>query len=250
MVFLLISAVCAADQQAASPAKVSLQFDNVDASEALVSLAQKAQVTVLGDASVKGKVNCGLNDVTVDQALDAICKTNKLEWYKAYVDAPAQGEKLDVAKIFTLLDALKALGKASLVCQDPSKQQETVFISGAKVGAVNAAPMSEALNLKPVYLVRAIPQPAPPADAAKQTPSQLGVPPADVMGAATQVWDYFSQMPADKQFQVMREVGRMMWQNMSPEQLDRMREMMRGGRGDGGNWRGGGRPDGRRDGQR
>lgn len=249
MVCLLVSAVCAADQPApaaaAAPTKVSLQFEDVDAGQALITLSQKAQVTILGDVTVKGKVNCGLNDVTTEQALDTICKTNGLEWYKAYIGT-VPNEKPNAAKILALLDALKALGNNALICQGPA-QQQTAFVPVAEPGTVDLAPMAETLKLKPVYVVRAVPKPIDPA-AAKAAANALGKPANDATAAANQLWGYFSQMPVQQQYQVMHEIGNMMRNNMTPEQQDQMRQMWRqnGGQDGGGRWGGndqGGRGD-------
>ena len=63
LVCLLVGAVYAADEPVQTPpvqpapTKVSLSFSDADAAQALLELSQKAQVTVLGDGSVKGKVN-------------------------------------------------------------------------------------------------------------------------------------------------------------------------------------------------
>jgi len=237
VVCLLVSAVCAAEQPAPAPAaapaptKVSLQFEDVDAGQALMTLSQKAQVTILGDATVKGKVNCGLNDVTTEQALDTICKTNNLEWYKAYINTPPN-EKPNAAKILALLDALKALGNSALICQGPA-QQQTAFVPVAEPGTIDLAPMADTLKLKPVYLVRAVPKPIDP-NAAKAAASALGQPASDAVAAANQLWGYFSQMPVQQQYQVMHEIGNMMRNNMTPEQQDQMRQQ----------WRQNGPPDG------
>lgn len=239
MVCLLVSAVCAADEPAPQPVtKVSLQFEDVDADQALITLSQKAQVTILGDATVKGKVNCGLNDVTAEQALETICKTNNLEWYKAYIGV-VPNEKPNAAKILALLDALKALGNTALICQGPSQQVQTAFLPGAQPETVDLVPVAESLKLKPVYVVRAVPKPADP-DAEKPTESALGQPASDATAAANQLWGYFSQMPLQQQYQVMHEVQNMIRNNMTPEQQEQMRQMWRqnGPPDSGGRWRG------------
>lgn len=245
---LMLVPVCAAEQPA-QPAKVSVSFSDADAGQALIELAQKAQLTVLGDATVKGKVNASLNNVTPEQALDTICRTNNLEWYKAYISV-APNEKPNAQKVLALIDSLKALGNTTVICQNVAKQQDTVFVPAAVAGSVDIGPVAEALKLKPVYVVRAIPKPVDP-NAANQ--SALGTPPAEVTAAASQLWNYFSQMAPETQWQVMGQIGRMMRDSMTPEQRQAMYDRWRQERGGdrGGDWRGprdgqrGDRPPGR-----
>ncbi len=245
MICLLVGTAFAADQPA--PTKVAVDFQDVDAAEALVTLAQKAQVTILGDASVKGKVNCNfIQEVPVDQVLDTVCKPINLEWSKVLISVPPN-EKPSAAKVFALLDALKALGSTSVLCQNPATKDQTLFVPKAQPDVLDLSPVADSLKLKAVYVVRAVPKPvdrtAPP-----QT-GPLGQPSPEVTAAANQVWNFFSQMPSDQQFQVMRELGSMIRNNMSPEQQQQMRERWMRDRQDGGdrgNWRG---RDGQREGQ-
>ena len=117
---LMLVPVCAAEQPA-QPAKVSVSFSDADAGQALIELAQKAQLTVLGDATVKGKVNASLNNVTPEQALDTICRTNNLEWYKAYISV-APNEKPNAQKVLALfLIGLRVARRKLLI--DPAEHR-------------------------------------------------------------------------------------------------------------------------------
>ena len=242
---LLTCAVFAADEpaQSAQGTKVIIQFEDVDAADALVALSQKAQITILGDATVKGKVSGNfINEVPIEDVLNTICKPNNLEWYSARISI-APNERPNAQRILALIDALKGLGNTSLIVQNPLKKQDTVFIAAAEAGSVDFGPLSDSLKLRPIYVVRAVPQPVGPN--APQA-SALGQPPAEVSAAASQVWNYFSQMQPQTQMQVMRELGRMVFQNIPREQMDQMREQWRQNnpdRGDRGSWGG-------RDGQR
>lgn len=241
LLVLLVGAVQAAEQ--APPAKISIQLADLDVEQAFTNLSQMSQLMILGDSTVKGKVNCNLSDVTAEQALDTICKMNNLEWLKIYAN-PNKAEKLTASKLFGLLDSLKELGGAALICEDATAQTQTVFIPGAKSGSVDSASIATSQSLKPVYLVRAIPDPvaiASEKEKQAQLAKNLGaqVPPADAKAAAQQVWGYFSQMPMDQTFQVMRELRQMMFQNMTPEQMQAMRDSF-GNRGPGGGGNGGG----------
>ena len=101
LLLLVVGSCWAADQ--GQTGTISLQLNDVDITQALTTLSQQANVTVLGDTTVKGKVTCSLSGLTTEQALDTICKMNKLEWYKTYAGA---GTELSASKLFKLLDAL------------------------------------------------------------------------------------------------------------------------------------------------
>ncbi len=240
MFLVLPIGIALSAEDSGSPMSISLTLDDVDVSEALAVISQKAQAAVLGDPSVKGKVTCSLSDVTVEEALGVVCGMNKLQWVRAYASPDPEG-KLSAAKLFEVLDALKELGGSSLICVDPKSQTETVFVPGAKPDSIDLPAISADLNLKPVYLIRAEVDPKS-AEAAKQKklaekPMGLQAPPADPGAAAQRVWDYFSQMPSEQRFQVMHELGHMLRENMTPEEREAMRERFRRG-----GFRGEGRP--------
>jgi len=222
LMLLLVGGAYAAEQS--GPNTVSLQVNDVDIGEALAALSQQAQVSILGDSTVKGKVTCNLNNVSLEQALDTLCKMNKLVWLKAYADGSPSASSL-----FKLFDALKELGGSALICEDPTTQCRTIFVPSAEPASVDASAVVSGLKLKAVYLVRAEPDAAAKeAEKAAQqgpTPPALLTPPADVQAAAQNVWNYFGQMPMEQQFQVMRELRQMMYQNLTPEQMQNMRSM-------------------------
>lgn len=217
---LLVGIAQAADEQ---PATISLAFRDADISEALTVISQKGGVTLLGDSSVKGKVNCSLSDVTVDQAVDTVCKINKLEWMKACASPDPEG-KLSATELFKLLDAIRELGTSSLVYVDRESQASTIFVPNAKPGSVELSAVTESLKLKPIYLVRAEVGPAAAAKGTQkpQTAVTMQAPPADTRAAADELWGYFSQMPSEQRFEVMYEIGRMLKDNMTPEQREEM----------------------------
>ena len=142
-------------------------------------------------------------------------------------------EKLGAGKLFELLDALKELGGSALIYEDPSTKGQTVFVPGAGGDPMDASALASTLKLKQVYLVRAAPDPA----AKKQAEAATVLPPVsgDPRVAAEQMYNYFGQMPMQQQFEAMRELGRMIWQSMTPEEMEAMRARFRdrwGGRGD------------------
>lgn len=239
---LAMGMVCAQQSQ---PATIALNLSDVDIVQALTTLSQKGNMSILGDTTVKGKVSCSLSGVTAEQALDTLCKMNKLEWYKTYAN-PGTDEKQTASKLFKLLDALKDLGGSAVICSDPKANTQTVFIPSAGADSLNASTVAASLKLKEIYLVRAIPDPAviaadkAKADAAK---TALGSPGnADAKTAAGQLVGYLQQMPMDQQFQTMNEMRHQMFNNMTPEQRDQMHQYFQqqgGGRGNRGGGQGG-----------
>jgi hypothetical protein len=255
LLVLLLGAAHAAET--AQPAKISVQFSDVDITQALETLSQKSQVTILGDSSVKGKVSCNLFEKTVEEALGTLCTINKLVWYKAYIPA-ATDEKPNAGRVLAMFDALQALGGSALICEDPKTKKSVAFVPTQKseeaqkpeAVVTDMSALASSLNLKPVYVLRADPQFAAqtPRAGEEQRPRVLSEQaPAEVRAAANEVWGFFSQMPTDQQFQVMRELGRMLRDNITPEQMEAARRMFGGGEGGRPTW--GNRGD-NRDGER
>ena len=230
LIMLFAITAVAADQ---SPT-VSLQFTDADITEALASISQQAQVSVVADASAKGKVSCGLSGMAVADALDVICKPNNLEWYKAYTTVGA--EKPSASKLFKLMDALKDLGGAALICEDPKSKVQTVFVPSAGEGSVDNSAIAAQLKLKEIYMIRAIPDPAAiqaEKDKAKTGSNLAGSPPSDPQAAAQQVWGYFQQMPQQQALEAMHQLRHMAYDSMTPEQRQAYFQQFggRGGRG-------------------
>ena len=217
---LIVSSLAA---QQAQPATVSLQLNDTDIAQAFTTLSQQGNVTILGDSSVKGKITCSLSGVTAEEALDTLCKMNKLEWYKTYA-SPGMDEKLSASKLFTLLEAIKALGGLPVICEDPKTKTQTVYIPSAS--PADTTTIAAGLKLKQIYLVRAIPDPKV-ADANKQTAALPNATPSDAKNAADQVWNYFNQMPLNMQVDAMHELRHKFYDSMTPEQRQQMGDQMR-----------------------
>lgn len=218
LLFLLGGAVFAGDTDSV---KVSLDLTTADINDAFTKLSQQAKVSVMGDSTVKGKVTCSLNNVTPEQALDTICKMNKLVWVKAYVSADPS-TKQTPSEVFALMDTLKQINGTTLVFVDPKTQKQTVFVREAEPGSIDMTALSSALNLKPVYMVRAEPEQVAKKTDAKDANTTLTNPPTDPRIAASQVWDYFGKMSSEQRWEVMRQLRDMMFQATTPEERDRL----------------------------
>lgn len=225
-VLLLVGVAFAQQSQ---PATISIQLSDVDITEALTTLSQKGNVSILGDATVKGKVSCSLSGVTAEQALDTLCKMNKLEWYRTYTSATSDAS---ASKLFKLMDALKELGGAAVICTDPKSKTQTVFVPNAEPKSVDTTTIANGLKMKEVYLVRAIPDPAAKKDEAKPDPKLAAEALGDPAAAATQLYNYFQQMPMEQRFQTMDQLRHQMFSNMSDAERDQMRQWFRDRYGD------------------
>lgn len=244
LIMLVMGAACA---QQAQSGNVTLNLSDTDITQALTTLSQQGNISILGDASVKGKVSCSLSGVTAEQALDTICKMNKMEWYKTYSAASdSTTDKPNATKLFKLLDALKDLGGAAVICSDPKTQTQTVFIPNAGT-SVDTPALANGLKLKAVYLVRAIPDPAAKT-AAKSTDVAKNVPLGDTKALANSFYTALQQMPMDQQFQTMSDLRHQIFDNMTPQQRDDMqnyfRQQHQNGQGGGWGGRGGGQNNG------
>lgn len=218
LLFLLGGAVFAADTDSV---KVSLDLTAADINDAFTKLSEQGKISIMGDSTVKGKVTCSLNNVTPEQALDIICRTNKLVWVKAYVSADPS-TKQTPSEVFALLDTLKQLNGTTLVFVDPKTQKQTVFVREAEAGAVDMTALSSALNLKPVYMVRAEPEQVAKKTDTKDAGANLANPPADPQIAASQVWNYFGKMSSEQRWEVMRQLRDLMFKTLTPEERDRL----------------------------
>lgn len=229
---LLMVGVCQAVEEI-QPGGISLDLADLDVGEAFGKLSQMSDITILGDSTVKGSVSCKLNGVTIEQALDTICRLNKLTWLKVYTRV-GPDEKLSATKLFKQLDALRQLSGSALVCEDPVAQSWMAFVPPVKAGEVDASSIASGLKLKAVYLVRAESASAPTAEkegrADQRSAAGLGAAPTDPVAAANQVWGYFGQMPVEQCFQVLHELRRMFFDSLTPEQRQALGDTF-GGRG-------------------
>ena len=208
-------------------AKISFKLKDTDVGKAFSILTQQGGIPVIGDPSVTGKVNCSLNNVTVDEALDVICKINKLSWLKVYA-VPEENGSFVPSKLFKVYDALVELGGGSLICENPETSTQTAFVPALKAGTISTD-VARSLNLKPVYIVRIMPEitAAKEAKAKQEQEAMLekqrqesmayGIPPGDPQMAADRIWDYFNQMTSDQRRQFVDTIRQKLF-GMSSDQ--------------------------------
>ncbi len=232
LLLLLLANISLAQQSA--PA-VSLNLDNADIVQALESLSKQANVSILGDSTVSGKVTCSLSGLSVDQALDAVCKMNKLQWYRTYA---APDEKLSADKLLKVMDALREIQGAPVICTDPEKKTRTIFIPDA--GSVDTSALVAGLKLKEVYVVRATPAPKQVGtttdkktgkvvtgsrDGSSQDDAVSHAMQGDTKGAGDSLWDTVRQMPMNEQYQAVKRLNNDFWKSLTPQQRKQLKAL-------------------------
>lgn len=242
---LMLVVTASAYAQTASSGKLSFSVSDVEISKALAALAQKAHVTILPDATVKGKVSCSLDGVTTEQALSTICSSAKLVWIRVYA-VPAQDGSISPGELFKQYDALMALKSGAIICEDPKTETQVGVLPGAKPGSLDAAVVASGLKMKQVYLVRIEPEILQKAKAAKdkieadkqQQQQQVldanaAAQQQDPKFAADQVWNYFSSMSTEQRQQVMGALRQKFMDSMTPEQRQQLLSRFGGRRNQG-----------------
>ena len=65
--------------------KVSVAVKDAKVGEVLESLAKQSKEKIIVESTVKGKVTLTVNDLPLESALTALCKSGKFEWRKVYI---------------------------------------------------------------------------------------------------------------------------------------------------------------------
>ena len=99
-------AVWSADQ---STEKLTLEVRDASPADVAAKLSTASGVYVLADPDVTGKITCGLVDVSLVDALRAVCKDTKLAWYTVDMNIPKDKvpDVAEVAKYVRLLSLLE-----------------------------------------------------------------------------------------------------------------------------------------------
>jgi len=82
---------------------MTLNFINVDIQEALSALAMQREINIITAPIVSGEISVHLYDVTLDEALNAICLAGGYSFHRRgdlyYVSKPEEGEDPEVEKL-------------------------------------------------------------------------------------------------------------------------------------------------------
>jgi len=97
--------------ESAASRLMTLNFVNVDIQEALAALAMQREINIITAPIVSGQISVHLYDVTLDQALNAICLAGGFYYYKRgdlyYVSKLGEGKDHDLDKLQTKVFRLK-----------------------------------------------------------------------------------------------------------------------------------------------
>jgi len=128
--------------------RITLHAKDEDLTRVLETISRLNEVNIIASKSVKGKVSADLYKVTVDEVLDAICRSNDLRWVREkgfiYVHTPAELEaiKQDDSRLVTEVFQLNYLtsGEAVKLIQPIlSKKATTAVNTASEVGIASGS---------------------------------------------------------------------------------------------------------------
>ena len=136
------------------PVAGNIKLDVKDApiADVITSIVAQSKQKILSESNVKGKVTLTVQNLTVDAALSAVCKSNNLVWRKVYIDP--KSELLDKPDRFAAtLRLMAGLSFPDLVVAASSNSKISV-ICQQKKGVEDAQDkIVKDLGMEPVYLV-------------------------------------------------------------------------------------------------
>ena len=149
--------------------RITLHAKDEDLTRVLETISRLNEVNIIASKSVKGKVSADLYKVTVDEVLDAICRSNDLRWVREkgfiYVHTPAELEaiKQDDSRLVTEVFQLNYLtsGEAVKLIQPIlSKKATTAVNTASEVGIASssAAVGGNSYPLQDCVVVRDFPE--------------------------------------------------------------------------------------------
>jgi len=130
---------------------LSVEYSDKPAAEAFADLAQKGGATILVESSVKGKVTLSASDVSVENALAAVCKSLDVQWRKLYIQQKP-GEELKADSLAAVVRIISAARLPDVIVSGSQDEKPMVFAKRTRF-AIDADVMVTDTDLKPVYLV-------------------------------------------------------------------------------------------------
>jgi type IV pilus assembly protein PilQ len=149
--------------------RITLHAKDEDLTKVLETLSRLNEVNIVASKSVKGKISADLYKVTVDEVLDAICRSNDLRWVREkgfiYVHTPAELEaiKQDDSRLVTevfQLNYLTSEEAVKLIQPILSKKATTAVNTASEVGIASgsAAVGGNSYPLQDCVVVRDFPE--------------------------------------------------------------------------------------------
>ena len=149
--------------------RITLHAKDEDLTKVLETLSRLNEVNIVASKSVKGKISADLYKVTVDEVLDAICRSNDLRWVREkgfiYVHTPAELEAIQqndsrlVTEVFQL-NYLTSEEALKLIQPILSKKATTAVNTASEVGIASgsAAVGGNSYPLQDCVVVRDFPE--------------------------------------------------------------------------------------------
>jgi len=197
--------------------KITLDVKDAPVADVITSLAGQSKQKILLESNVKGKVTLSLNDVELDAALSAVCKSTNLVWRKVYIDP--KSDLLDKPDRFAAtLRLMAGLSFPDLVVAGSSNNKIGVHCQ-QKQGVEDAQDkIVKDLGMAPVYLVSNDAAVAAK-EAAKNTPV------SKYTDMAKQGLDMFMKMTPEEREQALM-AGLDLMDSMGPEYYSSMMQTL------------------------
>jgi len=149
--------------------RITLHAKDEDLTKVLETISRLNEVNIIASKNVKGKVSADLYKVTVDEVLDAICRSNDLRWVREkgfiYVHTPAELEAIrqDDSRLVTevfQLNYLTSEEAVKLIQPILSKKATTAVNTASEVGIASssAAVGGNSYPLQDCVVVRDFPE--------------------------------------------------------------------------------------------
>jgi len=128
--------------------RITLHAKDEDLTKVLETISRLNEVNIVASKSVKGKVSADLYKVTVDEVLDAICRSNGLRWIREkgfiYVHTPTELEAIrqDDSRLVTevfQLNYLTSEEAVKLIQPILSKKATTAANTASEVGIASSS---------------------------------------------------------------------------------------------------------------
>lgn len=132
--------------------KVSLDVKDTPVADVVTSISSQSKKKILLESNVKGKVTVNAQDLTVEAALSAVCKSTNLVWRKVYIDPKSELlEKPD--RFAATLRLMSGLSFPDVVVADASNSKIGVLCQQKKGVDDAQDKIVKDLGMEPVYLV-------------------------------------------------------------------------------------------------
>ena len=153
-----------------TPDKFDLHLKNEDVANVLEMLSRQYALNLVASKDIKGKVTADLYQVSLDQVLDAICRSNGLQWTRegdfiyVYTAEEAASKRTDVARLTTEvfpLNYLTAAEASKLIAPALSAKATVAANTASEVGIPSGADQAtggDSFGLSDSIVVRDFPE--------------------------------------------------------------------------------------------